>query len=98
MANGGMRDGAVWDVPTLSLPSHGALGWDGQCDAGMRAGTVYSVPSFPWYIRMGWTVGSKHEGWYSLGCSHSVSDILGYMMGWTVDTVSGTEQDIPTLT
>ena len=29
----------------------------------------HSIPSFPWYIGMGWTVGYRHEGWYSLGCS-----------------------------
>ena len=35
-----------WDVPTLSLPSHGTLGWDGQWDAGMPrgGGIVWDVP------------------------------------------------------
>ena len=25
----GMGSGTGWDVPTLSTPSHGTLGWDG---------------------------------------------------------------------
>ena len=42
------------DVPTLSLPSHGTLGWDGQWDAGMGGGTVWgcshSVPGTLGYM------------------------------------------------
>ena len=53
-----------------------------------QAAHVHSVPSFPWYIGMGWTVGCRHGGWYSSGCSHSIPGTLGYMMGWTADTVS----------
>ena len=40
-----MGSGTVWDVPTLSLPSHGTLRWNGQWDAGMRGGTVWDVPT-----------------------------------------------------
>ena len=69
---------------------------------------VPTCPFFSWYrMRVGWysldvhpshgtlerwTVGCRHGGWYSLGCSHSVSGTQGYMMdvmGWTVDMVSG---------
>ena len=48
--------GTVCDVPTLSVPSHGTLGWDGQWDAGMRVVQFGMFPLcalVPWYIRMG---------------------------------------------
>ena len=60
-----------WDVPTPSLPSHGTLGWDGQweCRHGeqYRLGCSQSVPSFPRYIGMGWTVGIQAWGAVQVG-------------------------------
>ena len=47
--------------PLVSLPSHGTLVM--RMDSGdtdmqwFRLGSSHSVPSFPWYIGMGWTVG-----------------------------------------
>ena len=35
-------------------------------------------------------MGRRHEGWYSLRCSHSVPGTLGYMMGCDgMDSISG---------
>ena len=57
--NSAMGRGMVWDVPTLSLLSQGTLGWDGHWEfrhgEWYGLGCFYSVPSFPWYIGMGWT-------------------------------------------
>ena len=50
----GCRHGS--GVPTLSLPSHGTLGWDGQWDAGMGGGTVWDVLTLSLYSHgtLGW--------------------------------------------
>ena len=84
-----MRVGTVL-IPFL--PSHGALGWDGQWDADMERGIVWdvsTVPSFPW--------GSRHGGWYSLGCSHSVPSFPWYTGLDGADMGGGTGRDVPTL-
>ena len=57
------------------------LHWDEMDRHGGLEVQFRMFPLFPRYIGMGWTVGSRHEGWYSLGCSHSVPGTLGYMMG-----------------
>ena len=69
--NTGMGGGTGWDVPTSSLPSHGTLGWDGQWGyrhgGWYRLGCSHFVPSFPWYIGMGWTVGIQAWGVVQVG-------------------------------
>ena len=80
--------------PFLPMVQWDGMGWDGQWDTGMWGGSVgcsHSVPSFPWY-----------NGWDGLWDQFEMFPLcpwyIGYMMGWTVDTVSWSEQDIPTLT
>ena len=89
-----MRVGTVWDVPTSFLSSHDTLGWDGQWDAGMRGGTVWDIPT-P-FLSSGGTLGwdgqwdAGMRGSTVWGCWGTGWDV----MGWTVDTVSGTNWDI----
>ena len=59
--DGGIVNGTLWDIPTLSIASHGTMGWDGQLGWGYcewdTLGHSHSVHCFPWYNGMGLTVG-----------------------------------------
>ena len=80
----------------LGVPLHCTVAsrvkhWDGMDsgDTGMqwcRLGSSHSVPSFPWYIGMGWTVGLQ-------ACSSGNLPLLPFV-NWNV---SGTDQYVLTL-
>ena len=54
-------DGANCNIFNLSLVIHGTLEWDGQWGlmhgGRYRLGHSQPVPSYQWYIGMGWTLG-----------------------------------------
>ena len=58
--------------PSLSIPFHGTVGWDGQWGQDVASGTLryvsQSVYSVPWYSRMGWTVRTGCCKWDTLVC------------------------------
>ena len=69
-------NGTLWDIPILSIASHGTIGWDGQLEWGYcewdTLGHSHSVHCFPWYNGMDGQLGWGYCEWDALGYSHSV--------------------------